>query len=87
LVKIWYSHAEVTSLRKSLDGVNYKQAFLTMTAGIAVITFMYKMGVAGKLANFTLGLISEIVSPSGRNILPFESMVEKLGSSMQIVKR
>ena len=67
--------------RKSLEGVNFQKAILTITASIAVLTFMYKMGVAGKLAKFGLGLISEIGNPSVPNsspVSPFEGMVEKL---------
>lgn len=66
--------------RKSLEGVNYQKAILTISASIAVLTFMYKIGAGGKLAKFGLGIISEIgSSPKLPNspISPFESMVEK----------
>jgi hypothetical protein len=68
--------------RKSLEGVNLKKVFLTLSASIAIVTFMYKMGVVGKLAKFGLGIISEIGSspnlPGSGPISPFESMVDKL---------
>jgi tetrahydromethanopterin S-methyltransferase subunit B len=68
--------------RKSLEGVNLKKVFLTLSASIAIVTFMYKMGVVGKLAKFGLGIISEIGSspnlPGSGPISPFENMVDKL---------
>jgi hypothetical protein len=69
----------LTAYRKSLEGVNFKQAIIT----IAVLTFIYKIGIAGKLAKFGLDVLSEIGSnhpsiPSSNPISPFEGMVEKL---------